>query len=715
MKTKFLILLFPLFLFAGAPPATNVGAMIAPTDSADIYGTHNSLWGRGGFREVLNTTARNAIPPLRRVMGMLVYCTADSTTYQLRGDTTNASWQVYKLGKCVPDSAGKYPDSLFLKSLQVKTIYGHDSVAANGAMLDNLNLRAKLITMIAPGSNNKLWWTLDASSTNSFYLTARHNGTGGTSLIFAGDYAGTFMNTMGNWSFTTITPDSIGGRTARFSGSLFGANATLTGMSAAGFVENSALGLLSTHTAAQALGDIGALGLHATADSAIDAGKVGGRAASYFLPSTALPNGTAGVLAMWLKTGSDTLVGTNVTETGSLLYTTDSLFVNGRGIRTTSRLQGDTIIWTKKLNADSSNAYDNRYAAKFISGTANYFWATPNGSAGVPSLRAFVAADLPNLGTANTIAMFGTTGLTASAITQAGGKVTIGNTNNSYFLGNSGATTGYCAVDFTNTGGDMQLGIATSAGGFWGSGVGDGVAYCSTIGTSTATPLVFATSGVGQAILSAAGTWGLGIQAAAKLQILSVNKTMAGDVDNTNAALKHQIAAYTSDAAGIDIGASIGLWGNYLNHTNYATFGAIAGRKENATPSDNKGYLSLYARTATGLAEAVRITSGLLVGIGCTPVNKLTIAGDLGFSTVQTVTMSGNDNTTAPTSTNIEVCGSFTWTPAPGTLPDNTLAFVSNSDGSSPSVTTYYQGAQAIHNCGFWMVKKIGHWYRLIP
>jgi hypothetical protein len=107
--------------------------------------------------------------------------------------------------------------------------------------------------------------------------------------------------------------------------------------------------------------------------------------------------------------------------------------------------------------------------------------------------------------------------------------------------------------------------------------------------------------------------------------------------------------------------------------------------------------------------------NGGLVGIGCTPGNKLTIAGDLGFSTVQTVTMGGNDNTTAPTSTNIEVCGSFTWTPAAGTLPDNTLAFVSNSDGSSPSVATFYQGAQAIHNCGFWMVKKSGHWYRLIP
>ena len=33
----------------------------------------------------------------------------------------------------------------------------------------------------------------------------------------------------------------------------------------------------------------------------------------------------------------------------------------------------------------------------FVSGTANYFWATPNGAAGIPSLRAIVAADVPAL------------------------------------------------------------------------------------------------------------------------------------------------------------------------------------------------------------------------------------------------------------------------------------------------------------------------------
>ena len=110
------------------------------------------------------------------------------------------------------------------------------------------------------------------------------------------------------------------------------------------------------------------------------------------------------------------------------------------------------------------------------------------------------------------------------------------------------------------------------------------------------------------------------------------------------------------------------------------------------------------------------------VGIGTTsPGNTLTLgtagnhSASFGIADVQTVTMVGDDNTTAPTCSNIEVKGSFTWTPAAGSLPDNSLVYVVNVDGSSPSVATYYQSAMAIHNAGFWMVRKLGQWYRLTP
>lgn len=59
------------------------------------------------------------------------------------------------------------------------------------------------------------------------------------------------------------------------------------------------------------------------------------------------------------------------------------------------------------------------YAPAFVSGTQNYFWATPNGSSGVPSLRAIVAADIPTLNQATT-ANAGTATKLAASVTIDG-------------------------------------------------------------------------------------------------------------------------------------------------------------------------------------------------------------------------------------------------------------------------------------------------------
>jgi hypothetical protein len=91
------------------------------------------------------------------------------------------------------------------------------------------------------------------------------------------------------------------------------------------------------------------------------------------------------------------------------------------------------------------------------------------------------------------------------------------------------------------------------------------------------------------------------------------------------------------------------------------------------------------------------------------------VLGSFGLDGVQVVTMGADDNTTAPTSSNIEVRGSFKWTPTAGTLPDNTIVVVYNVDGSTPTVASYYQSELAIHNAGFSMIRKNGQWYRLTP
>jgi hypothetical protein len=81
----------------------------------------------------------------------------------------------------------------------------------------------------------------------------------------------------------------------------------------------------------------------------------------------------------------------------------------------------------------------------------------------------------------------------------------------------------------------------------------------------------------------------------------------------------------TSDPNAIDLGGQIDLGGMYNTDTFRMPFGAIAGRKENATPSVLRGYLALlYANSGGNLAEGMRINSDGYVGIGTTiPSTKL--------------------------------------------------------------------------------------------
>lgn len=79
---------------------TLVTAPIRPFDSADLYPTHEAIYGKGGVRTVASTTARDAIPALRREEGMLVYVAADQKTYQLAADLV--TWAVANLGGIDP-------------------------------------------------------------------------------------------------------------------------------------------------------------------------------------------------------------------------------------------------------------------------------------------------------------------------------------------------------------------------------------------------------------------------------------------------------------------------------------------------------------------------------------------------------------------------------------------------------------------------------------
>lgn len=78
-------------------PGPQVSGPISTTASTDSFGTHDSLYGIGGLREVSDHTARNAIPDLRRRAGMLVFTANDNLYWRLIASPwthTDSDWSL---------------------------------------------------------------------------------------------------------------------------------------------------------------------------------------------------------------------------------------------------------------------------------------------------------------------------------------------------------------------------------------------------------------------------------------------------------------------------------------------------------------------------------------------------------------------------------------------------------------------------------------------
>ena len=76
-----------------AIPGTVIGSPLVPSDTTDVYATHEAEYGKGGWRTVADTTERDAIVTGRRQEGMIVYCQADYKEYQLGADLL--TWTEY--------------------------------------------------------------------------------------------------------------------------------------------------------------------------------------------------------------------------------------------------------------------------------------------------------------------------------------------------------------------------------------------------------------------------------------------------------------------------------------------------------------------------------------------------------------------------------------------------------------------------------------------
>jgi hypothetical protein len=87
LKKYLWILVLPIALWAA-----NVASPVLPSSESDVYPTVYTRHIAGGWHEVADLTARDAISADRRVVGMIAYDTTGHNYYQLIGGLSNSNW-----------------------------------------------------------------------------------------------------------------------------------------------------------------------------------------------------------------------------------------------------------------------------------------------------------------------------------------------------------------------------------------------------------------------------------------------------------------------------------------------------------------------------------------------------------------------------------------------------------------------------------------------
>ena len=90
----------------------NLTGTIAPTDTLDVYPTHEAKYGHGGYREVADNTERDAIPTDRRSNGMIVFVQSSGIEYRLDSGLTNSDWVIVSSSSGGVNISGNTTDDL---------------------------------------------------------------------------------------------------------------------------------------------------------------------------------------------------------------------------------------------------------------------------------------------------------------------------------------------------------------------------------------------------------------------------------------------------------------------------------------------------------------------------------------------------------------------------------------------------------------------------
>jgi hypothetical protein len=211
------------------------------------------------------------------------------------------------------------------------------------------------------------------------------------------------------------------------------------------------------------------------------------------LTAGTLPVAAGGTGVTATPTNGQLLIGNGTNySVASLGAGTGISTTTGSGTLTINNTGVTSLAGTSPVNASASTGSvtvslasgygdtQNPYASK----TANFFLAAPNGTAGAPTFRAIVAADIPTLNQNTT----GSAGSVANAVTFNNGGA--GDVSGTTFNGSAARTISYNTVGAPSTTG-------TNATGTWGISISGNAATATTASNVNNGTLTLAVSGTG--------------------------------------------------------------------------------------------------------------------------------------------------------------------------------------------------------------------------